>query len=139
MWNNDIPSIVFTKMKLYTSKKLNERYPNKYNSTNYTRQSRSQTNAKFPTIMFKGLQGAETGADLNGDTVNVVISYFQIDVITNTSQTDAYNIADVVMEAMKTMRYQLVGDLIIDDSGESTYRVISRYRRLIGHDDVLWQ
>lgn len=137
MWNNDIPSIVFTKMKLYTSKKLNERYPNKYNSTNYTRQSRSQTNAKFPTIMFKGLQGAETGADLNGDTVNVVISYFQIDVITNTSQTDAYNIADVVMEAMKTMRYQLVGDLIIDDSGESTYRVISRYRRLIGHDDVL--
>lgn len=137
MWNNDIPSIVFTKMKLYTSKKLNERYPNKYNSTNYTRQSRSQTNAKFPTIMFKGLQGAETGADLNGDTVNVVISYFQIDVITNTSQTDAYNIADVVMEAMKTMRYQLVGDLIIDDSDENTYRVISRYRRLIGHDDIL--
>lgn len=137
MWNNDIPSIVFTKMKLYTSKKLNERYPNKYNSTNYTRQSRSQTNAKFPTIMFKCLQGAETGADLNGDTVNVVISYFQIDVITNTSQTDAYNIADVVMDAMKTMRYQLVGGLIIDDSDESTYRVISRYRRLIGHDDVL--
>lgn len=124
-------------MKLYTSKKLNERYPNKYSSTNYTRQSRSQTNAKFPTVMFKGLQGAETGADLNGDTVNVVISYFQIDVITNTSQTDAYNIADVVMEAMKTMRYQLVGDLIIDDSDESTYRVISRYRRLIGHDDIL--
>ena len=89
--------------------------------------------------MFKCLQGAETGADLNGDTVNAVISYFQIDVITNTSQTDAYNIADVVMEAMKTMKYQLVGGLIIDDSDESTYRVISRYRRLTGHDDVLWQ
>lgn len=137
MWNNDIPSIVFTKMKIYAKQKLSERYPNKYDNTNYTRQTRSQTTAKFPTVMFQNLQGSEVGADLSGETVNAIISNIQIDVITNTSQTDAYNIADAVMEAMKKMRYQIAGDLIFDSSDASTYRVIGRYRRVIGHDDIL--
>lgn len=137
MWNNDIPSIVFTKMKILTKDKLEVRYPNKYTNTNFTKQTASQTTAKLPTVSFQKLQGSETGSDLEGETINAIISNFQIDVITNTSQTDADNIADVVMESMKSMRYQVVGDLISDNSDRNTYRVVARYRRIIGYNDIL--
>lgn len=137
MWNNDIPSIVFTKMKIFAGEIITARYPNRYKDLNFTRQSRVQSVAKFPTVMFKNMQGMETGSDLEGLGINGVVSNVQIDVITNSSQSDAYNVADAVMEAMKRMRYRVTGDLILDDSDESTYRVVARYSREIGYDDIL--
>ena len=82
------------------------------------------------------MQGQESGSDLDGEDVNAVISSIQIDVTTITSQTDAQNIADAVMEAMKNVRYRIVGDMFSDNDA-TKYRIVMRFNRLIGHDDII--
>lgn len=136
MWINNIPSIVFTKMKLYTNDILTERYQSKYSGLNFTANTISKGEPKFPTVLFRKLQGQESGSDLDGEDVNAVISSIQIDVTTITSQTDAQNIADAVMEAMKKMRYRIVGDMFSDNDA-TKYRIVMRFNRLIGHDDII--
>lgn len=136
MWINNIPSIVFTKMKLYTNAILTERYQSKYSGLNFTANTISKGEPKFPTVLFRKLQGQESGSDLDGEDVNAVISNIQIDVTTITSQTDAQNIADAVMEAMKKMRYRIVGDMFSDNDA-TKYRIVMRFNRLIGHDDII--
>lgn len=136
MWINNIPSIVFTKMKLYTNAILTERYQSKYSGLNFTANTISKGEPKFPTVLFRKLQGQESGSDLDGEDVNAVISNIQIDVTTITSQTDAQNIADAVMESMKKMRYRIVGDMFSDNDA-TKYRIVMRFNRLIGHDDII--
>lgn len=136
MWINNIPSIVFTKMKLYTNAILTERYQSKYSGLNFTANTISKGEPKFPTVLFRKLQGQESGSDLDGEDVNAVISNIQIDVTTITSQTDAQNIADAVMESMKKMRYRIVGDMFSDNDA-TKYRIVMRFNRMIGHDDII--
>lgn len=137
MWNNNINSIIYTKFKVYTKNILNARYSTTYDNVNFTRQLRSQTTATFPTILFQKLAGSEIGSDLSGQNINGIISNIQIDVTTNTSQTDVERIADACMEAMKKMRYKAVSDLIVDSSESDVYRIIARYSRVIGCNDTI--
>jgi hypothetical protein len=123
-------------MKLYTNAILTERYQSKYSGLNFTANTISKGEPKFPTVLFRKLQGQESGSDLDGEDVNAVISNIQIDVTTITSQTDAQNIADAVMEAMKKMRYRIVGDMFSDNDA-TKYRIVMRFNRLIGHDDII--
>ena len=123
-------------MKLYTNAILTERYQSKYSGLNFTANTISKGEPKFPTVLFRKLQGQESGSDLDGEDVNAVISSIQIDVTTITSQTDAQNIADAVMEAMKKMRYRIVGDMFSDNDA-TKYRIVMRFNRLIGHDDII--
>lgn len=137
MWNNTINSIIFTKFKTYAKNILIAKYSTTYDNINYTRQLRSQSPATFPTVLFQKLQSSEIGQDLSGQNINGIISNIQIDVITNTSQTDAERIADACMESMKKMRYNVAGDLIIDNSELDVYRIIARYSRVIGSNDII--
>lgn len=136
MWSNDIPSIVYTKMKYTTKKKLDAAYPGKYD-VKYTGRAWDRTDAHFPTVSFKKITGGEKGADMEGTSVNAIVSNIQIEVITNTSQSDADAISDVVMESMKEMRYQVVGDPYQDESDKTVYRIVARYKRSIADDDVI--
>lgn len=133
MWINDIPSIVLTKVKTHVNKKLLSKYPD----LTYTTSSRQRDEPKFPTVIFKKLQGQEIGRTLDGIDVNGVLSSIQIDVIDNGSISVAYEVTDSVIEAMKLMRYEIVGEPITDESSDTTFRTVTRFKRPIGFNDKL--
>lgn len=134
MWTSDIQSTVFTRIKAVGNKKLKSKYPNIY----FTTSSKALSTPKFPTVYVKRMQSAERGQDLYGTSVNAVLSTFQIEVTTNTNDTEAQEVADVVYEAMKSMRFQVLGDPIADnDNNSGTYRNVARYQRIIGYNDIL--
>ena len=132
MWTSDIQSTVFTRIKAVGNKKLKSKYPNIY----FTTSSKALATPKFPTVYVRRMQSAERGQDLDGTSVNAVLSTFQIEVTTNTNDTEAQEVADVVYKIMKSMRYQLIEEPI-SDNDENTYRNVARYRRMVGYNDVL--
>lgn len=132
MWTSDIANSVFTRVKTEGTKQLQTKYPSIY----FTTKSKVATTPKFPTVYIKRLQGAERGQDLNGTSVNAILSTFQVEVTTNTNDTDAQEVADVVCGIMKSMRYQMLGEPFSDNVGD-TYRNVARYQRIVGYSDTL--
>lgn len=96
-----LESQVITRIKTQFSKKLKDRYPN----LKFTNSDRADTVPKFPTVYIHEMTGAETGEDLQGDTINAVWSSFQIEVTTNTKMNDAKEVMNEVVRIMKTMRF----------------------------------
>jgi len=133
MWTSDIGSKVFTVIKAKATSKLKTKYPD----INFTTSSKASTNPKFPTVYVKRLQGAERGQDIEGTSVNAILSSFQIEVTTNTSDTEAQEVADVIADVMKSMRYQMIGEPFPDNSSSDTHRNVARYQRLVGYNDTL--
>lgn len=113
-------------------KKLQKKYPN----INFTTSDKASTKAKFPTVYIKKLQGKPVGRTLEDTKVNGITAAFQIDVTTNTNQSDADNAADVIADIMIGMDFDMVGEPVPDNSTD-TYRNISRWQRTIGYNDKL--
>ena len=88
-----LESQVITRIKTQFSKKLKDRYPN----LKFTNSDRADTVPKFPTVYIHEMPGAETGTDLQGDTINAVWSSFQIEVTTNTKMDEAKEVMDEVV------------------------------------------
>lgn len=132
MWTSDIQSSVFTRIKAEGNKRLKSKYPNIY----FTTSSKALSGPKFPAVYVKRMQGAERGQDLDGTSVNAVLSTFQIEVTTNTNDTEAQEVADVILEVMKSMRYQVLGEPFPDNDND-TYRNVARYQRIVGYNDIL--
>ena len=132
MWTSDIQSVVLTRIKTEGLKNLKSKYPNIQFSTS----SKKATEPKFPTVYVKRMQGAERGQTLEGNTVNAILSTFQIEVTDNISDDRAQEVADVVYGIMKSMLYEAVGEPFPDNK-DSTYRNVARYRRVIGYNDKL--
>ena len=118
-----LESQVITRIKTQFSKKLKDRYPN----LKFTNSDRADTVPKFP---------AETGEDLQGDTINAVWSSFQIEVTTNTKMNDAKEVMNEVVRIMKTMRFQVIATPEFQNT-DSTYRRVARFRRMIADGDIL--
>ena len=133
MWTSDIASKVVTVIKAKATRKLKTKYPD----IKFTTSSKASTNPKFPTVYVKKLQGAERGQDLEGTSVNAILSSFQIEVTSNISDTDAQEVADVVADIMKSMRYQMMGEPFADNSSVDTHRNVARYQRIVGYNDIL--
>lgn len=133
MWTSDIGTTVFTRIKNKATSRLQETYP----SITFTTSSSSSSEPKFPTVYIKRMQGAESGKDLEGTNVNAIVSTFQIEVTTNTGDTDAQKVADVVCEIMKSMRYEILGEPFADNTTNDISRNVARYQRVVGYGDVL--
>ena len=132
MWTTNIQNTVLTRIKAEGNKQLKSKYPD----IRFTPSSKTQTNPKFPTVYVKRMQGAERGQTLDGQSVNAILSSFQIEVADNVSDDRAQEVADVVYEIMKSMRFQVLGEPIADNT-DSEYRNIARYQRLIGANDII--
>ena len=133
MWTSDITSIVFTRIKAIGNKKLKTKYPN----INFTTSNESSKEPDFPTVYIKRLQGAERGQDLEGTSVNAILCSFQVEVTTNTNDTEAQEVADVVCSIMKSMRFQILGEPFADNTQKGVSRNVARYQRIIGYGDIL--
>jgi hypothetical protein len=79
----------------------------------------------------------ETGRDIEARFINGVIYSLQIEVITNTNQSECNGVADIILDMMKEMSFEAVGIPFSDDSQLNDYRNISRYRREIDSQDVI--
>ena len=132
MWFSRITTTVFTRIKAIVSKKLLSTYPD----LNFTTTDIAETEAKFPTVYIKRMKGYERGQDLEGSAVNAMLATFQVEVTDNVSDTRALEIADECCAVMKSMRFQIIGEPIPDNSN-GKYRNIARYQRLVGYNDTL--
>ncbi len=131
MWTKYIKSKVFTRVKIEGTKRLQKQFPNIY----FTTSGKASTTPKFPTVYVKRLQGQERGRDLEATGINAIVAGFQVDVIDNKSENNAETVADVVLEIMKSMGFEVAGSPFSDDSGDE-YRVVARYQRNIGYNDI---
>lgn len=130
MWSNDILIKVYANVK----EELKDKYPNVY----FTTTIRAPAKPKFPTVVFRQLQGSEISPDIYGDTINIIQSNIQIDVIANDNQETSDMLSDEIMNVMKLMCYQVVGTPYIDESDVDTFRTITRYRANIGNGNRLF-
>lgn len=132
MWTSDIASMVFTRIKVEATKKLKSKYPN----INFTTSDQVRTEPTFPNVYVKELQSSERGQTLDGESVNAILSSFQIEVSDNVSDNRAREVADVVFLIMKKMKYEAIG-LPFQDNIDGVHRNVARYRRIIGYNDIL--
>jgi hypothetical protein len=132
MWFSRITTTVFTRIKNSVNKKLSSTYPD----LNFTTSDKSSTDPKFPTVYIKRMPGMEKGQDLDGSTVNAMLVTFQVEVTDNISDTRALEVADECCAVMKSMRFQLVGEPVPDNSN-GKFRNIARYQRIVGYNDTL--
>lgn len=130
MWTSKIPAKVYTRIKTEGTKKLKKKYPN----ICFTTSSKVQSEPKFPTVYVKRMQGAEKGQTLDGQSINAILSTFQIEVSDNQSDERAQDVADTIYAIMKSMGYQVLGEPIPDNT-QDTCRNVARYQRLVGAND----
>lgn len=133
MWVNDIQTAVFSRIQSRTTAQFRKRFPNIF----FTKSARVSKDPSFPTIYVQKMQGAERGQDLEGTSINAVLSSFQIEVTDNGENDSVANeIAWFICGIMKSMMYEMIGEPITDET-DTTFRVIARYRRVISYDDIL--
>lgn len=132
MWFSKITTTVFTRIKAVVTKKLSSNYPD----INFTTTDKVATEPKFPNVYLKRMAGAERGQDMEGSAVNAMLVTFQVEVTDNISDTRALEVADECCAVMKSMRFQILGEPVPDNSG-GVYRNIARYQRIVGHNDTL--
>ena len=134
-WVSKIPSRVFSRIKNSFSKELKKKYGMK--DANFSSSAYSDTPSVFPFVYMKTLQPVEQGQDLEGQTINGALFTFQIEITDNKDPTIANTISTEVMRIMKRYGFEGVGLPYEDNNASGTYRVIARYRRIIGANDSL--
>lgn len=123
---------VYTRIKTQFPSKLKE----KYKDIKFTTENKVDALPRFPTVYIHEMPGAEVGSDLQGDTINAVWSSFQIEVTTNTKQSETKEVMDEVVKIMKKMKFQAISTPEFQNT-DSIYRRVARFRRMIADDDIL--
>lgn len=135
MWTSKIFTNIYSRLKANGKIRIQKKYPKL--TPNFVDSTPSAETLKYPCIVVKELQPTETGRDIEARFINGVIYTLQIEVITNTNQSECNGIADIVLDMMKEMSFEVVGIPFSDDSQLNDYRNISRYRREIDSQDVI--
>lgn len=133
-WTDRISSIIFTRIKNEFSNSLKTKY--KMTSSNFSTVGSSDTPAVFPFVYIQLLPSAETGQDIEGNTINAGLFTFQIEVTDNQSQTRAKDVMSEVKRIMKSMRFTVQCTPTLEDT-KDTHRAIMRCNRIIGSCDIL--
>ena len=135
-WIYTFENRIYTTVKTRTVKSIGKQYPN---LTFTMDEAPSDPTNHFPTVLFHYLPTNEKGQDLDGDGVHAIQSTLQIDVATNKEQ--GQNSARLVMwevvEQLKKLKYQLFQSPEVINTGNETYRVVARMRRIVGASDIV--
>lgn len=132
-WVLDVESRIFTKVKGRTYKELNKKYPNIYFTT--AEELAEYTDKKY-TVFINELQPIEQGQTLDGNTINAIMSTFQIRVTTTTSKEDCRDIYKAILNAMKDLQYDVVMIPTIKQT-DGLYEGVGRFRRMLGALDII--
>ena len=133
-WTDRISSVVFTRIKNEFSSTLKTKY--KMTSSNFSTVGSSDTPAVFPFVYVQLLPSAETGQDIEGNTINAGLFTFQIEVTDNQTQARAKDVMSEIKRIMKSMRFTVQCTPTLEDT-KDTHRAIMRCNRIIGSCDIL--
>lgn len=131
-WAYDLGKKIFSIVKSRSEEILKEKYPNIY----VTDIEKNISKAVFPTVYIHELPGVEKALDLEGIYINAVQETFQVDVITNTSQSDAGRVMAIVTDEFKRLCFRITAMPEFKSTGD-TYRNTMRVRRTISATDIL--
>lgn len=107
-WVFDLEINIFSNVATIAKPKLKKKYKSMNFDTAFTTVEKNlDKDPVFPTIYIHEMPGLERGADLEGTSVNAVQETIQVDVITNTKQSDAKGIMAILADAFKQMRFQI--------------------------------
>lgn len=127
-WYLQIQSRVFTQVEYMLKKK----YPKLICTT----KNENGQPAVFPTLYLHELEPIERGQDLQNETINAVLCTIEIQVWTNTTETDCRNIIAEAVNQMKALQFNIVAMPIVEVSDKISWGVI-RCRRIIGNGDKI--
>lgn len=127
-----LDSQIFTRIKTQFPEKVKKKYPD----LKFTNSDRADTNPKFPTVYIKQMGSMEQAQDLSGENLNAVLATYQIEVSTNTKQSEAQDVMDQIIKIMKKMRFSIIAMPEFQNT-TSVYRSVARFRRMIGENDIL--
>lgn len=133
-WIMQLPSIVFTRVKIGFSEKIKTKYS--MTSENFSTTDSQNKKAVFPFVYINLLPAVEQGMDLEGIDINGGLFTFQIDVYDNQTQARAREVMGEVVRIMKTMRFEITA-MPSFESSDDTERMTARFRRLIGALDTI--
>ena len=128
-WFSELESKLFTRIKYELSKD----YPNLYCTTAST----SDMPAKFPTLYFHELQPVETGADLEGKTVNALYETIEMQVFSNQSEKECKEIMTSAIGVMKSLSFQIAMFPSPQTRNDRISFAIARCRRIIAQGDTI--
>lgn len=130
-WFSEIES----QYRSYFSTRLKKALPD-YDIKFPTEES-NNTPTKFPTVFFHEIAQSERGNDLENDGINAVMETIEIQVYTNDSLAENKDITATAAVLMKQLRFSMITAPVHMKEGENIRRSVSRYRRIIGCDDVV--
>lgn len=133
-WAFELESKIFSIVKARTEKALLKEFPNaRYTVTSLPKGDFTQ----YPTIFIHELPSDEVGNDLDNTTINALLYTMQIEVYTNTSQSDARQISAYIGNAFKQLHFEVTSMPEFSANGQTYYCSIMRVRRVIGSGDIL--
>ena len=130
-----LDSKVFTVIKTKMNKALSTKYPDISFDDEPT-----INEASFPNVFFQQLEPIEMGRTLQGNSITALLDTVQIVVTTNTSKSDAKKVAYSAVDAIKSLRYEMVGMPLYNIQIKEKSRLHSytlRARRIIGSGDLM--
>lgn len=133
-WVFDIQDKVYSRLEAMCISKLSK----SYKDINVTMDNHKVTTPKFPNVYLHFLSPLEVGNDLDGADVNAVYLTAQIEVTVTTAQgmSVANDVSHVVVNCMKEMRFSATLPEFINTDSE--YRTVSRFSRIIGNEEALY-
>ncbi|MDO4802104.1 MAG: hypothetical protein Q4A15_08055, partial [Prevotellaceae bacterium] len=129
-WAFNLETTIFSRVKAEALIQLRQKYPKIF----FTTSDRNKGEPIYPTVFIHELGGQERNADLNSQSINLVLETLQVEVITDTSQSDCNYIVSVLGSIFKNMRFE-IKQMPNFDNGNTYYRKVMRCQRLIGKAD----
>ena len=132
MWIMDVPLKVLTRLRVEGMKSLSKYYP----SLNITDDDKQLEKPSFPTVFMQDIGAPEQGQDIEGKSVNAVLSTIQIDVVDNEKRSNVREVMSEMIRIMKSMGYSITTTANFERTTDNTYRMVARFRRMIGYNDT---
>lgn len=127
-WYMQIQNKVFTQVQYMMQKK----YPN----LKCTTRNENGLPAEFPTLFLHELAPVELGQDLTNETVNAILATIEIQVWTNTTESDCRSIIAEALNQMKLLQFNVPEMPLVEVSDRISWGVI-RCKRIIGNGDKI--
>ena len=125
-----LESIVTTQLSVRVPKLTNNQYPN----MSFTNEISDNT-PSFPNVYIHELEPSEVGNSIPNKTIHAIRDTIQIEVSTNTSKSDARTVSMACVNAMKCLRYSIVGFPVYTKIN-NIHRFIIRSRRVVAIGDT---
>ena len=136
-WVADRQTTIYSRVEAILISKLGDKYPD----LNVTMDNAMLQSAKFPTVYITFIGANEKGQTLDGAEINAVDMVAEVHIKTSKSQTQPMienkAIAWDVVDAFKTMRFNVLMPNIPTSNVDGVYESVSRFSRIIGQGDVI--